>query len=522
MWTREEGSVMISLTALTMILAGAFIAVTGTMVRGTIQANNFEKDRSQALYKAESQLSYTFSELEEDIQTEVIDQIDIESIINWAEDRVERINTTNLLTEAETTINENDYATDEEYQEAVEEKYKELYQDEIIEINEEANYRLKREFKDKLRDFELKEEEYRSSIINQVSGSIEDFNIERSEYNNEEDSFAVTVIAGANVENRGLKRERVIERSRNYDFNLQVIDVESGQFEVQLGDNPFADRIRTGGKFTDYQTEEKIWPVYRTHTKVTDYDVDNEYENMREDKIPSFEAGELAAEAREQRFRDDFQRAETNVPGTGHFYNFDQIYGGYVPFGEAQGIDYHYYKSTEEGLKLSEEDDSWLDDTNDPEELIYKTPTDKDGRPEPRIIFVEGDLTIEADKIDFENHYFAVSGELNIKSDPFSYDGDIKFKDSYLYAGEAINFTGDIAAPGLSDANLNFTGSMMSPGDINFHNINVEEFESSDNLRYDLLPDAFTETIIESSDNSSVSGGNISFSVQDTAWGEKK
>ena len=519
MWAKEEGSVMISLTALTMILAGFFIAATGTMVRGTMKANNFEKDRSQALYKAESQLSYTFSELEKDIQVEVIDKIDVESIINRAEDRVEKINTSNLLTKAEITTNEDEFRTDEEYQKAVEDEYKRLYIDELDEIERKANQELKKEFKDRLKDFKPEEDEYRSNILKQVSGKIEDFNIERSQYKKEEERFSVTVTVGASVENRGQTRERVIERSRNYDFKFTLIDIDSGQFDIQIGANPFTDRIRTGGEFTDYETRSIF---FGTYTRVTSYDVDDQYENMAEDEIPSFKADKLEQEAREQRFRDDFQRAETTVPGTGHFYNFDKIYGGEVPFDAAQGIDYHYYKSTEGGLKLSEEDDSWLDDTNDPEELIYKTPTDENGRPEPRIIFVEGDLTIEADKIDFENHYFAVSGELTIKSDPFAYDGDIKFKDSYLYAGESINFVGDIAAPGLSDSNLSFTGSMMSPGDINFNNINVKKFKSSKNLRYDLLPDAFTETIIESSDDSSVSGGNISFSVQDTIWDEKK
>jgi hypothetical protein len=180
-----------------------------------------------------------------------------------------------------------------------------------------------------------------------------------------------------------------------------------------------------------------------------------------------------------------------------------------VPFNQAKGEDYHYYKSNNKSLSLAG------GNPRGSGSMTFNTPENEDGTALPRIVFVEGDFTIDASQVDFENHYFAVSGELTIDVDGNSNgNGDINWKDSYLYGGEGININGT--------GDLNFSGSMMTPGDINFDGIDNKIVESSDNLRLDLLPEAFVETIIGDPDTQEITAGNIDVNENEVKWTEKK
>ncbi|MGM0502431.1 MAG: hypothetical protein ACQERJ_07845 [Bacillota bacterium] len=502
----EKGMAVIGVTLAILVVAGVFIAAAATVINSNLAMKNFEGDRSQALYKAESQITYGFSEAGNILQNDVIDQIQVGDIMSDVKEKFENIDRDELLEDAKDINPEGDFDSREKREEAVESDYNEFLDDKVREIEREAKQQVKQRFENQLGTINFNDYDYSNDSLDEMEGQIDDFVID-SNYESDDTELTLTIETTSSVSSKGRNRTRSIVRTRDYDFDLDIIAVNWKEEGIQLGDNPFGDPIRAGGDVTGVDTDSR----------------DDLKTNLSADKIPRFDKAPLKQEAREERFREDFERAPTYIPrgrrrievgmgGKGHLYDWtspETIPGTRVPFDAAKGEDYHYYKS-HGPLSLAG------GNPRGSSEIIHGTPEEEDdGKPLPRIVFVEGDITIDASEVNFQNHYFVASGNLNIKVDENNKgNGNIDWKDSYLFGGNGVNIEGD--------GHFNFSGSMMTPGNINIDNPGNKNLESSDNLRLDMLPDAFVETIIDDPDSDDlVTARDIDVTEEEIGWEEK-
>lgn len=177
-------------------------------------------------------------------------------------------------------------------------------------------------------------------------------------------------------------------------------------------------------------------------------------------------------------------RAETNLGGEGHYYDFGDIIPNeegelenpYVTVEDALNNEWHYYKASSQFNNTMH-----LGGASRYENHIRRTASKED----TRIIFVEGNIIFDRAKdLHLERYHFVVSGEIEFRN-----HGDIEIKDCLIYAGEGVKLDANVE-------NVNSSGLIISHGNIQFNNSGEINLQTSNDLNLEHLPQAFIQVII--------------------------